>query len=241
MAYYLTVKRGKENIPLDITSLEMFKRISNNKKGFSLEEIDRCTMFFRDEYQFKEHLLENNIIELEDITRDLSIRSKRNDKLEKVEYGLAYSTARKYFDVQCLSFILLSKQKDIRFLNKLLAHYRNSYINNMNLCILRDAITTSNIELIIIKLRDFYMSEITKTDKNTGEVKINYKAFHDLAMFIYSYDVSVSKEENNISKEEDKLERKLALEYLMNSLAGSNTQTKKKIKTKELEGQINLF
>ena len=60
-------------------------------------------------------------------------------------------------------------------------------------------------------------------------------------MFIYSYDVSVSKEENNISKEEDKLERKLALEYLMNSLAGSNTQTKKKIKTKELEGQINLF
>ena len=97
MAYYLTVKRGKENISLDITSLEMFKRISNNKKGFSLEEIDRCTMFFRDEYQFKEHLVENNIIELEDVTRDLSIRSKRNDKLEKVGNTLMYNAYHLYY------------------------------------------------------------------------------------------------------------------------------------------------
>ena len=40
------------------------------------------------------------------------------------------------------------------------------------------------------------MREVTKYDSTTGEVKINYKYFHDLAMFIYNYDITLEK--NNL-------------------------------------------
>ncbi len=67
-----------------------------------------------------------------------------------------------------------------------------------------------------VTLGEFYMREVTKYDSITGEVKINYKYFHDLAMFIYNYDITLEKEQLGITKEEDKLERELTFEYLKN-------------------------
>ena len=86
-------------------------------------------------------------------------------------------------------------------------------------------------------------SRYLQVDKTTGELKLNYKPLHDLAMFIYNYEKTKSKEENGITKEEDILERKLTLEYLRNCLSGRNNEvkTKTRTKSKEIEGQINLF
>ena len=54
-----------------------------------------------------------------------------------------------------------------------------------------------------------------------------------------SYEQKQRKESVGITTEEDKLERKLALEYLYNSFLAK--ESKSKVKTKEIDGQINLF
>ena len=55
MAYYLTIKKNNKIIPIDISRLSEFSKKSNYVNGgFSLEEIDSCTMMFNNEYFFKE-------------------------------------------------------------------------------------------------------------------------------------------------------------------------------------------
>ena len=243
MAYYLTIKKKENYMPIDITKLECFKKISKYKSGgLSLEEIDMCTMNFYNEYYFKEALYNSGLIELEDISKEITIRSKRKDTLELVRNGIAYSNSKYYFDITRLKYILLGKQKDYKFLEKLLSYYRNSYINSINISKIKYAMQTKNIELLNITLGEFYMKEISKYDYSTGEVKINYKSFHDLAMFIQSYEIAKLKEENGITKEEDKLERILTLKYLTKSLEDSlPKKEEKKIKRKEIDGQMSIF
>ena len=248
MAYYLTIKKNNKYIALNISQLKEFKKLSRYKNGgFSLEEIDNCTLSFCNEYFFKEALYTAGIIDIDDINKEISIRRKNKNTLEKVKYGLAFGSVKKYFDIYGLNFILLSKQNDKEFLDKLAAYYRNSYINNANISKLRDAINSGNIELLNLALRDFYMKEITKTDRATGELKINYKAFHDLATLIYNYDIALIKKNNGITIEEEKVERELTLECLRNNLLGKYKEApckngkKKRVKSKDLEGQISIF
>lgn len=240
MAYYLTVKRQNKDILIDISMLDEFIKMSKYKNGgYSLEEIDNLTMSFDNEYFFKDALYNKGLIELDDIKKELTIKSKKKEDLEKIRKGLAYKDANRYFDVYGLKFILLSKQKDNSFIEKLLSYYRNSYINGINVSKMRYALNINDLRLLNSVLGEFYMKEISKLDSNTGELKLNYKNFHDLAMFIYEYEQKQRKESVGITTEEDKLERKLALEYLYNSFLAK--ESKSKVKTKEIEGQINLF
>lgn len=248
MAYYLTIKRKNDYQLLDISKLEEFTKNSRYKNGgFSLEEIDNCTMKFYNEYFFKEALYKAGLISLEDIARDITIRCKNKEELTKVRYGLAYQDSKNYLDVYGLKFILLSKQKDKNFLEKLLSYYRNSYINNINISKIKYAMNMQDDELLNVALGDFYMREVTKLDTKTGEAKLNYKPFHDLAMLIYNYDKNIMREKCGITTEEAKIERELTFEYLKKSLNGSlpvpevSSEPKKKTKTKVLEGQISIF
>ena len=230
MAYYLTVKRQNKDILIDISMLDEFIKMSKYKNGgYSLEEIDNLTMSFDNEYFFKDALYNKGLIELDDIKKELTIKIKKKDGLEKIRKGLAYG----------IKFILLSKQKDKYFIEKLLSYYRNSYINGINVSKMRYALNINDLRLLNSVLGEFYMKEISKLDSNTGELKLNYKNFHDLAMFIYEYEQKQRKESVGITTEEDKLERKLALEYLYNSFLAK--ESKSKVKTKEIDGQINLF
>ena len=54
MAYYLTIRKKDTYIPIDIGCLTSFTKLSKYKSGgYSLEEIDRCTMNYINEYFFK--------------------------------------------------------------------------------------------------------------------------------------------------------------------------------------------
>lgn len=248
MAYYLTIKRKDDYQVLDISRLEQFTKGSRYKNGgFSLEEIDKCTMMFTNEYYFKQELYNKGIISLDDISREITIRNKNKEKLTKVRYGLAYQDSQKYFEIYNLKFILLSKQKDSIFLEKFLSYYRNSYINNINISKIKYAINMQDTELLNMALGDFYVKEVSKYNPTTGETKINYKPFHDLAMFIYTYDKNKIREKCGITEEEAKVERELTFEYLKRVLteeylsSSEKDNSKKKIKKKELEGQIGIF
>ena len=114
MAYYLTIRKKDTYIPIDIECLTCFTKLSKYKSGgYSLEEIDRCTMNYINEYFFKEDLYKAGLIELEDIARELTIRYKKSNSYELVRNGIPYRRTKNYFDLYGLKFILLSKQKEI--------------------------------------------------------------------------------------------------------------------------------
>lgn len=230
MAYYLTIKDKNNYKKLDISSMKEFTRTSKYKNDrYSLEELDLFTSCFNDEIELKRSLFKQNIIPLEDITNDISIRIKIKDKLEKVKYNLVYKDTYKYLDVIYLKSVLNILSGNKEFLNKLIAYYRNSFCNNENIAKIRWILLGNdggelNINSVI---NDFIIKEVLKTDVTTGEVVIKYKSLHDLSMFTYNY---LNKEEN----------KKLDLLKLQKELLTENKGKTKKL-TKEVEGQISLF
>lgn len=152
MAYYLTIANKGEYKKLNLLLLEGFIKTSKFKgEALSLDELDDLTSKYQDEYEFKKKLYQAGIISIDEITKELSIRRKQNNNLIKVKYGLIYQKESKYLDQLYLRSILISKQRDYTFLEKLSSYYRNSYSNSINI---------ANLSLIAKHHYDFENSKI---------------------------------------------------------------------------------
>lgn len=152
MAYYLTIANKGEYKKLNLLLLEGFIKTSKFKgEALSLDELDDLTSKYQDEYEFKKKLYQAGIISIDEITKELSIRRKQNNNLIKVKYGLIYQKESKYLDQLYLRSILISKQRDYTFLEKLSSYYRNSYNNSINI---------ANLSLIAKHHYDFENSKI---------------------------------------------------------------------------------
>lgn len=246
MAYYITIKENKGYKLLDITSMQAFRRLSKFKSSsYSLEEIDLFTSKYPNELVLKRDLYSFGIITLEDITKDISIRMKNKDNLEKVRYGLVYNSTSKYLNEYYLRIKLLELQNDKVFLNKLLDYYRNSYkqesLRQIN-AILQGY--NGNSINIYNALDMFYKDTVYDINYKTGETKIKYKSLHDLAMFIYNYNQTkeLTKEEIETYKEH----RQIELSTLQESLSPKKEKVDLKVKTRtkkkyDLDGQSSFF
>lgn len=219
MAYYVVMGKDKK---IDISKLEGFKKKSRFKEGFSLEEIDACTLKY-DEDRFRAKLCMKGLITIDDISSPISIKQRINKGLKTVTYGIAYSDAFSYFNIDNLMYALKNKYKDNEFLRKFINHYHNSYTNSCTLSIIASAMGRGDLETIYVRLGEFFENELFRTDANTGEAKLNYKAYHDLAMFIYNYDMKKAKEKELVSTSKKRVRK----------LDNKNSST--------LEGQISLF
>lgn len=244
MAYYLTIKNKENYRTLDITNLDKFDRLSKLKgTGASLEEIDVFTSKYRDEVSLKKYLYENEVIYLDEITKEISIRTKYKDELRKVQYGLVYNGQSKYLNELYLRSILLSRQTDYQFLERLANHYRNSYVNNTTVIAISDrAMRHYNYDNDKI-LDAFLEREIYRYNHDTKTTTLNYKGLHDLAMFVYSYTAYEAYMALGKTKTVLKEERYEKLNNLKRTLAEEKTKStsKKLVKKKEIPGQISLF
>lgn len=232
MAYYLTVKEKNNFKQLDVSTLEEFSRLSKFKDAsYSLDELDLFTSNFEDELSLKEILYSNGIITKEDILKEITIRRKNKNQLEKVMYGLVYKNNSKYLDVHYLRAEILGLQNDKVFLNKLLNHYRNSY-KQEHLAKIRavlEGYQDSDVKMDEA-LTSFMIDEVFETSKETGLVKIKYKSLHDLAMFVCNYLEDGNKKITNSD-----------LEELQDKLIKPKQPVKiRKIRT-EVQGQLSFF
>lgn len=254
MAYYLTIKRNNDYKLVDLSSLEEFTKLSKYKNGvFSLDEIDECTSKFCDEISLKKSLYENGLIEIGDITKELSIRMKNKEKLEKVRYGLVYSNMKKYLDINYLRSAILVLQNDREFLEKLVSNYRNSYSNAVTVAEITNYLFDNcNFRINIYNaLNDFFINEIFSREKEAGEVKLKYKSLHDLAMFVYNYISNIEKRMKNQSENLDNISKSKQLLQLQKDLIIKDNKnngnypikklTKKELEKTPIEGQISLF
>ena len=250
MAYYLTINKNKDYKKIDISLLSEFERKSNFKNlSYSLEEIDLFTSKFEDEVSLKRELYKNDLIELDDITKELSIRMSNKGKLEKVMYGIVFREQRRYLDDEYLRKKILSLQNDKVFLEKLVARYRNSYCNNITIARVRNCLYSDFYDDLYSILSEFVFREIySDLIKETGEVKLKYRSLHDLAMFVYNYvnnkkieelGSSISTENNTKKKKLYELQKSI---LLSKSSQECKVNSKKKVLKKEqVEGQISLF
>lgn len=245
MAYYITVKNGDSYKTIDISNHYLFQRLSKLKnERYSLEELDVFTSDFANILALKEALLFDELIDEKEAFKDLSIRMKKKDEYEKVMYDPVFKDSMKYLDIDYLTYKIKSLSGDENFLNRLINHYRNSYINNVNVAYIR-AYILGHPEVDIYKILDNFISrEIYnyKYDDNDGTyiiTSIKYKALHDLAMFVYNYE-----NKSTLTKEECDDELRSFISYLKNEdrvvVPASSAKPKKRIKRID-EGQTSLF
>ena len=254
MAYYITIKDKDDYKTIDITNHVLFERLSNfNGDRYSLDELDRFTSNYANMLALKEALLFDGLVDEEEVFKDLSIRMKKNDKkaneiiYDKVMYEPVFKDSKKYLDIYYLTYKIKSLANDFNFLNKLLNHYRNSYINNRTNAYIREFMF-GNPELNIYNLLDEFISrEIYnyKLDNETGKyvvTSVKYKSLHDLAMFVYNYE-----HKSTLTKEEINNELKDFIAYLkregMMPKKEVNIETKKVKKRVRglVEGQTSFF
>ena len=234
MAYYLTIANKGEYKKLNLLLLEGFIKTSKFKgEALSLDELDDLTSKYQDEYEFKKKLYQAGIISIDEITKELSIRRKQNNNLIKVKYGLIYQKESKYLDQLYLRSILISKQRDYTFLEKLSSYYRNSYNNSINIANL-SLIAKHHYDFENSKiLSDFFQREIYKYNPSTDECKLNYKSLHDLAMFVYNYNAAKAYRSLGITKDMLDKERQEKLSLLKENLIKENQKLKKQLEVGE--------
>ena len=241
MAYYLTIKERQNYKLLDISNMKQFKRISKFKRNtYSLEEIDIFTSSFQNELTLKRVLYEQGIINLDEISKEISIRRKNKNEMIKVMYDLVYSYNKKYIDEIYIRMKLLELQNDKMFLNKLLNHYRNNYKQD-NLAQIRAALEGYTDINLYEALNSFYIDEVYDIDRGTGQTKIKYKSMHDLGMFIYNY--LTKKDKSDIDTKILELEIIKDLEDLKTILTPTQVVVKKRVKKlrEELDGQQSFL
>ncbi len=240
MAYYFTIRKGKEHIPLDLTNHPYFERLSEFRGNkYSLEEIDRFTSSYANELALRESLYYNGLLDKDNAFREISIRYKNKSKLNKVRYNPVFQESLKYLDPVFLNYKLKLLCTDITFINKFLSYYRNSSVNNEIISAIR-AYSYGNPEFNIYSLIDEFINrEIYNRkynyDKNCYEyISVKYKSLHDLAMFVYNYEKEPDMSKNEIKEELTKFINYYNKDSKINHF---KVKTRKKV----LEGQTSFF
>lgn len=125
--YYGIYLKGKVKEPVDVTRLFNFERTGNLKsnKIYTLKELIKLTTKYNNEEDFKIALVYSGIIDLDDITRELSIRSIDNGKLGKPR-EVVYKTCIDLFRPQVIKEVYLNKTtlpRDNTFLDELVKEF----------------------------------------------------------------------------------------------------------------------
>lgn len=130
--FYGIYIKGNPNEILDLTRLPNFERTSNYKspKLYSLKDLLKLTTSYDNEMTFKLDLFYNNIISLDDITREIVIRSCGNTKEDKKmgkPKDIIYKSCIDLFKPAVLKEAYLSKTilpRDYKFLINLIKEFR---------------------------------------------------------------------------------------------------------------------
>lgn len=127
--FYGIYLKGKPNEPLDLTKLIDFERTGNlrSPKLYTLKELIKLTTKYDSELEFKYALFRSGIIDINDITKDLSIRGiKENNKVGKPK-EIVYKPCIDLFRPQVIKELYLNKTdliKDYEFLKKLIKEFK---------------------------------------------------------------------------------------------------------------------
>ena len=243
MAYYLTVEKKKGKfVPLNISLASCFSRLSKLKEDrATLYEIDCFTSQFKDEGELRLLLAQEEILDVNDLSRGLSIRRLENGKYIKVRHGLLFQRDIDY---------ILSPEKLIERINDKLLSGDFRFVERYayNYAEYRDCRSTAHEVSVYIgdSIRFGERSKyLDKRDENgdtplvrmtklliyeyyqalNGRIfyqdKVKYRNLHSIIAFTNNYD------DTHADNQEE--------------IVFSNTGTKKRIRKKEDIEQFSMF
>lgn len=136
--FYGIFLKGNPNKILDLTKLTNFERTSTYKSEelYTLKDITKLTTKYNNEIDFKETLFYSGIISLEDITKDIVIRSRGNSKNDKKigkPRDIIYKPCIDLFRPSVIKELYLNKTnlpEDYEFLKKILNDFRTYNISH---------------------------------------------------------------------------------------------------------------
>ena len=170
-----------------------------------LDKLDRFTCNFRCEEELKIYLVSKLLMYNEDINKKMHIMYKNCGTIKKLP--VFYNDMKKYLDECYLRSKLMQFSKDINFLEKLARHYSLGS-DKFNL----QGVNVHDIRYYIAEVRlsggepfesnrlrhaldDLFIKALYSiVNKETGEVKENYRGRRDLALFIYKYESELKKQ-----------------------------------------------
>lgn len=184
----------------------------------TLKYLDKFTSGFKSEGEFKAFLLRKGLITIKDLKENIRVIYSYKNAVKKLD--VIYDYSKNYLDTVYLYNRLNSLSNDIRFLEKLVEHYSKGserYNQSFNISDIRlyinDARRTGGY-LFYSKILDNAIESLFKKatlryDKNTRELKQDYRGLRDLALFIYDYDSKFVnfKKINNQGKNEQTFEQ----------------------------------
>lgn len=203
VSYKLGIVGVKEGRIIDLDSIVKIK---------NLEILDEFTSVFKDESELKIYLFEQNLIDSKESNKKLSVRYKYSGKVKKLP--IVYSDSKKYFDVFYLRGKIQSLSNNIEFLEKLANHYSlgKSTFNRQSINVQDIRRYISDVrsnggnlfesKSLEIAINDLLENAMFKSiNRQTGEVKEDYRGLRDLALFVYNFEKTL---ENNKKLEETK-------------------------------------
>lgn len=181
--FYGIYVKGKPNNILDLTKLSNFERTSNYKSEelYTLKDIIKLTTEYDDELDFKLALFYSNVIPLEDITKDIVVRSCGNSKDDKKigkAMDIIYKPCIDLFRPSFIKELYLSKTnlpEDCEFLKNLLNEFR-PYSSSMDTQRYTSEVYYDAIYNILINYEKGYFSkeELKKAMNNFLNHEIYY-------------------------------------------------------------------
>lgn len=165
-----------------------------------LEELDNFTTQFQTEEELKAYLQAKTLLNYNEIitTDNIRVMYKHDGEVKKLK--VAYLDIKKYLDITYLRYELKSLCSDVKFLEKLANFYDNGSTKfnkqGLNVQDIRNYLSdvrsnggkTFYSKSLETAINDLYKKAILKEEnKETGEVKLNYRGLRDLAFFIYKY------------------------------------------------------
>ena len=216
VSYKIGIYNRKEARIIDLDKITKIK---------SLDKLDELTSAFNSEEELKTYLFNQELISLEEMKKSLSVMYKNSGKVKKLP--IIYSEMKKYLDIVYLKYKMMAAAQNIELLEKLARHFSigSDKFNpqGVNVSDIRMYISDfrSNGEhhfysrALELALDDMWKKAVFKlVDKNTGEVKENYRGCRDLGMFLYKYEKTLEKKEEKqvievpkvTSKKETKVE-----------------------------------
>lgn len=200
MMYYLLVGNAKKGITIDISKLKGFENSNPNR----LNDIVAFTNSFASDIELATFLKNYGVIpkDYDNLTFGIYRKENKDDKLEKLRFGVSFKEDAKYFDVETLTEYILGNLADEKFFTAFVNRYYSIYE------VKRDTLNSTDALHAMPSIYSRYIFYINNGRFLTETLDVvsdfikkyarEYACLRDLAMFVIDYKRKLHNVKNNL-------------------------------------------
>lgn len=179
----------------------------------NLKTLDEFTTAFNNENELKVYLFNQGLISNYELNQSITIMYKYDGKVKKLP--IFYQDMKKYLDLIHLRYELKGLSSNLEFLEKLANYYSNGSTSynkqGLNVSAIRHYLNDARSNggyyfysnMLETTIEDLFKKAIVREiNRDTGEIKEDYRGMRDLALFILKF-----KKQQEKKKEKEELKK----------------------------------